>query len=60
MFQPQEGEEMNRESILWGVPPWGGPEIKIAAGTLRQMIAEQRSRQRQGWDEFAIRPAVKQ
>lgn len=49
---------MNNESILWGVPPWGGPAIKIAAGSLQAMIREQRTRQAQGWDEFAIRPAV--
>lgn len=47
------------EQVLWGVPPWGGPAIKITAGTLQQMIAEQRARLAEGWDEFAIRPAAK-
>lgn len=44
-------------SVLWGIPPWGGPCIKVASGTLAEMLREYRTRESQGWDDLAIRPS---
>ena len=40
--------------ILWGIPPWGGPAVKIMGGRSRDCWREMRTRERQGWTALRL------
>jgi hypothetical protein len=41
------------QTILWGIPPWGGPALKVEAGSR----AAYDRRTREGWTGLRLLPA---